>query len=89
MNKGIPIGNNRQQQIKVNLDDCPSLFCPNCRKLHKDQGNFRPLVRFKVVPATLSPSGREMLVPIIQYFCSKCGGQLKDENQIPVITIQR
>jgi len=85
---GVPIGG-KQQQIKVNLDDCTDVLCPACKKLGKEYTKFKPVVRFKVVPATLSPEGRELIVPVINYACMKCGNLLIDDNGRIVGKIER
>ena len=69
-----------KQQVKVNLDDCESLYCRSCKKLGKDRDGFKAIIRFKVIPRTMSPDGTEKIVSMIQYSCTKCGMLLTNDK---------
>ena len=69
-----------KQQVKVDLNDCVSLFCRSCKKLGKDRDKFKAIIRFKVIPMTMSPDGKERIVSMIQYVCTKCGMLLTNDK---------
>jgi len=77
-----------KQQVKVNLDDCVSLHCQSCKKLHKEYDKFKAIIRFKVIPRTMSPDGTEKIVSIIQYACSKCGMLLTNDKGVVINRIE-
>ena len=69
-----------KQQIKVDLNDCEGLYCKSCKKLGKDRDKFKAIIRFKVIPRTMSPDGHEKIVSMIQYKCVKCGMFLTNDK---------
>jgi len=70
-----------KQQVKVNLDDCTSMYCRSCKKLlGKERDKFKAVIRFKVIPRTMSPDGNEKIVSMIQYACLKCGMLLTNDK---------
>ena len=76
------------QQVTVNLNDCVNMYCLNCKKLGKNREKFNSVTMFKVIPRTLSPTGKESIVTITQFVCRKCGNILKDERGLPVTKIE-
>ena len=75
----------QQPVVNINADDCDSLYCLNCKKLGKDYLQFRPVVEFKIVPMTMSPDGRQHVMGMTCYVCTKCGGKLVDPDSKRVI----
>lgn len=55
------------QNMKVDLKEAPSIACDTCETTH-----FVPAFIIKQVPALMSPTGKEALVPIQVFKCGKC-----------------
>lgn len=53
--------------MQVDLKDAPNVECEICQATH-----FVPAFIIKQVPALLSPTGKEMLVPVQVFKCGKC-----------------
>jgi hypothetical protein len=54
-------------QMKVDLKDAINIECEMCQNEH-----FVPAFIIKRVPALMSPSGQDTLVPIQVFKCGKC-----------------
>lgn len=64
-----PIGQ-KQQQVKINPDDCPQMFCPFC-----ENESFITITRFKAVSVLLMPpSGGHLTLQTTH--CTKCHEEL-------------
>ena len=68
-----------QAQVQINPNDLTDVLCEKC-----DNQTFAPAFLFKMLSAVLSPSGKETLVPLQVYTCTKCNhinsGFLPKEN---------
>jgi len=60
-------GTNLPPKIKVDLKNAINMECEVCQNDH-----FVPAFIIKKIPALLSPSGQEMIVPIQVFKCDKC-----------------
>ena len=60
--------NDMGEQKRISAQDLPNIVCENCG------GRFFSQVHaFKRVPAILSQSGKEEIVPIPTFRCDDCG----------------
>ena len=59
---------NNQQQIPVNLKEAEDILCSECGNIY-----FVPVVLMKKVSALLSPTGKEIMVPVQTFQCASCG----------------
>ena len=55
------------QHMQVALEDAPSVECEECQSAH-----FVPAFIIKQVSALVSPTGKDMLVPVQVFKCGKC-----------------
>ena len=76
-----------QQPLRINLDDCDNLVCPYCKKKKIEVKNFIPVVEIKIIPGTLSPTGKKQYLPITYYKCGKCKSLIKSDENLPITTI--
>ena len=53
--------------MKVDLKEAPNVECDMCQNAH-----FEPAFIIKQVPALMSPTGKEALVPVQVFKCGKC-----------------
>ena len=60
--------NQQQQQIRVNLKDAEDVKCDECENVY-----FSPVAGMKPLSALVSPTGKEVLVPVQTFQCVKCG----------------
>lgn len=60
--------NEGQAQVQINPNDLTDVLCEKC-----DNQTFVPAFIFKMLSAVLSPSGKESLIPLQVYSCTKCG----------------
>jgi hypothetical protein len=58
----------QMQQMKVNLSTAATISCEECECTH-----FTPIFFMKQLSALMSPTGKDQLVPIQSFHCSKCG----------------
>ena len=80
MSKEIKLNPNQgQTQVQINPSDLTDVMCDKC-----DNQTFAPAFMFKKLSAVLSPSGKDSLIPLQVYACTKCGhindGFLPKEN---------
>ena len=54
-------------QLKVDLQDAVDVECEMCQNTH-----FVPAFIIKKIPAFVSPTGQETMVPIQVFKCDKC-----------------
>ena len=54
-------------QLKVDLKDAVDVECEMCQNVH-----FVPAFIIKKIPAFVSPTGQETMVPIQVFKCGKC-----------------
>tara|TARA_R110002167_G_scaffold71286_3_gene201223 strand:+ start:109 stop:357 length:249 start_codon:yes stop_codon:yes gene_type:complete len=73
MGKEIQMNQNQQTQVKLNPNDLEDVLCTEC-----ENQTFEPVFLFKKLSAVLAPSGRDTLVPLQTYKCTKCG-HMNDE----------
>ena len=70
--KGQIPGMNRQPGLNTNInikpEDMKDICCENCGGKY-----FRQVQAFKRLPALISPTGKEQIVPIPVYRCDECG----------------
>ena len=68
-----------QAQVQISPSDLTDVMCDKC-----DNQTFAPAFMFKKLSAILSPTGKESLIPLQVYACTKCGhineGFLPKEN---------
>ena len=61
------IGQQQQQQIKVDLNSADDVNCDEC------EGTlFAPVFFVKRLSALVSPTGEEVMVPVQTFQCAKC-----------------
>lgn len=59
---------NNQQNINVSLDQTDAVVCEKC------EGDiWTPAFMIRKVSALLSPTGRDTMLPVQLFVCSKCG----------------
>ncbi len=58
-------------KINVNLKDLATIKCPNC-----DKEFFITVWQLKKVPALVSKSGKDEILPIAGFQCVNCGNIL-------------
>ena len=56
------------QNINIDLNNADNIECDEC-----ENETFIPAFVIKQVSALMSPNGRETLIPIQLFKCSKCG----------------
>tara|TARA_R100000426_G_C4813002_1_gene107247 strand:- start:390 stop:602 length:213 start_codon:yes stop_codon:yes gene_type:complete len=56
------------QNINIDLNNADNIKCDEC-----ENETFIPAFVIKQVSALMSPNGRETLIPIQLFKCSKCG----------------
>ena len=56
------------QNINIDLNNVDNIKCDEC-----ENETFIPAFVIKQVSALMSPNGRETLIPIQLFKCSKCG----------------
>jgi len=87
--------NNQQQgqTIQVDLTKCESIACDTV--LLDEKGGkkicgslFKPKVEMKIVSAIYSPTGSEITIPVMTFFCENCGKRLESGNT-PMIYIMK
>ena len=57
-----------KQNFNIDLSNVDNIKCNEC-----DNETFEPAFIIKQVSALMSPTGKETLVPIQLFKCSKCG----------------
>ncbi len=60
--------NEGQAQVQINPSDLTDVLCEKC-----ECQTFEPAFLFKKLSAILSPTGKDTLVPLQVYRCTKCG----------------
>ena len=69
MSKEIKLNPNQgQAQVQINPSDLTDVMCDKC-----DNQTFAPAFMFKKLSAVLSPNGKDSLIPLQLYACTKCG----------------
>lgn len=64
----------QQQQINVDLAQCDTACCPCGNPI------FRQALMAKILPALMSPSGRDTVINVPLYQCTKCGKAFMPED---------
>ena len=56
------------QNINIDINNVDNITCDNC-----ENESFVPVFIIKNISALMSPTGKETMVPIQLFKCSKCG----------------
>jgi len=56
------------QHIKIDLQNAEDVECDECANTY-----FVPAFLIKKISALMSPTGQEMMAPVQNFQCSKCG----------------
>ena len=59
--------NSNTQNININPNDLEDVVCNKC-----ECQTFEQIFLFKKISAVLSPTGKETLIPLQTYRCTKC-----------------
>jgi hypothetical protein len=65
--------NSNTQNININPNDLEDVVCNKC-----ECQTFEQIFLFKKISAVLSPTGKQTLIPLQTYRCTKCGN-MNDE----------
>ena len=65
--------NSNAQNININPNDLEDVVCNKC-----ECQTFEQIFLFKKISAVLSPTGKQTLIPLQTYRCTKCGN-MNDE----------
>jgi hypothetical protein len=57
-----------KQEISINLNDALDVVCSEC-----ENNYFVTTFQIKKLSALVSPTGKETMIPIQMFQCSKCG----------------
>mgnify|MGYP003111546867 CR=1 FL=1 len=57
-----------KQNINIDLNEVDNVACEEC-----ENETFTPVFVIKHISALISPNGKETMVPIQLFKCSKCG----------------
>jgi uncharacterized Zn finger protein len=62
------MNNNEQPQMKVDLSQTTSIVCEKC-----ESETFTQVFKMRKLSALLSPAGKESMIPMQVFACTKCG----------------
>lgn len=70
MSNIFDLGGNTTPKARVQLDinQANDVVCSQCENKF-----FQPVLMFKKISALLSPTGKESILPIESFACTKCG----------------
>jgi hypothetical protein len=67
----------QQQQLRVSLKDAEDVKCDECQSIY-----FSAVAAIKRLSALMSPSGKEVMVPVQTFQCVNCGYVNEEFKQI-------